>query len=45
MSKLLVKPSEPDSHGRIHAITPESAAAFVMPFGIHLILHPSAFPL
>src|SRR5919107_6160863 len=35
MSKLLVKPSTPDSDGRIHAITPESAGWTYLGFEVY----------
>jgi 5-deoxy-glucuronate isomerase len=35
MSKLLVKPSKPDSNGRIHAITPASAGWTYVGFEVY----------
>ena len=35
MSNLLVKPSKPDEHGRIHAITPESAGWTYVGFEVY----------
>ena len=35
MSNLLVKPSKPDEHGRIHAITPASAGWTYVGFEVY----------
>ena len=35
MSKLLVKPSQPDANGRIHDVTPETAGWSHVGFAVH----------